>query len=87
MEVDFASESRIADSLLQRCVEEVSNSQSDVEKALRSPGAVVAIAKLISVAEDGKSDTLFLNIFRLGAVVALSIRDIESIVTVKQDLH
>jgi len=52
--------------------------QSEIEKALRSPGAVVAIAKLCSVGQSNP-EMCCLNIFRLGAVVALSIRDAESI--------
>jgi hypothetical protein len=75
--IDFESESRLADSLLKRCIEQV-NSQSEVEKALKSPGAIVAIAKLCSVGVSNP-ETCCLNIFRLGAVVALSIRDVESI--------
>lgn len=76
-EFDFEQESRIADTLIKRCIENLKK-DSDVEKALRSPGAVVAIAKLRSVA-DADSDLLCVNLFRLGATVALSIRDVESI--------
>jgi hypothetical protein len=75
---DFKSESRLADSLLKRCIEEVSNPQSEMEKALRSPGAIVAIAKLCSVGQSNP-EMCCLNLFRLGAMVALSIRDMESI--------
>jgi len=75
--LDFESESRLADSLLKRCIEQFS-SQSEIEKALRSPGAVVAIAKLCSVGMSNP-ELCCLNIFRLGAMVALSIRDVESI--------
>lgn len=79
--IDFESENRIADTIIKRCIENL-NRDSAVEKALRSPGAVVAIAKLRSVANlnsDSGSDLLCLNLFRLGATVALSIRDVESI--------
>ena len=75
--LDFESESRLANSLLKRCTEQLSP-QSEIEKALRSPGAVVAIAKLCSVGQSNP-EMCCLNIFRLGAVVALSIRDAESI--------
>lgn len=71
----FESESRLANTLLQRCMENHTKN-SEVEKALQSPGAVVAIAKLVSVG-NLNTEVMYLNIFRLGATVALSIRDAE----------
>ena len=76
--MDFESESRLANSLLNRCIEHASHGDSEVQKALLSPGAIVAIAKLMQVG-DRNTDVLYLNLFRLGATVALSIRDAESI--------
>lgn len=74
--IDFDSEERQSCSVLKRCIEyQYPNSES--EKALRSPGVIVAIAKLRSASTD--QDVLSLNLFRLGAIVALSIRDAESI--------
>jgi hypothetical protein len=73
----FESESRLANTLLQRCIENHTE-DSEVEKALRSPGAIVAIAKLLSVGATNP-EVMYLNIFRLGATVALSIRDVEAI--------
>jgi len=75
---DFEAEGRQANSLLKRCIERVNKPDSEIEKALRSPGVIVAIAKLHSVARDNP-ELLYLNIFRLGATVALSIRDVEAI--------
>jgi hypothetical protein len=75
--IDFESESRLADSLLKRCIEQ-HTVDSETEKALRSPGAIVAIAKLCSVGQSNP-EMCCLNLFRLGAVVALSIRDVGSI--------
>ena len=75
---DFESEGRQANSLLKRCIENVSKPDSEIEKALRSPGVLVAIAQLHSAAKD-TPELLYLNIFRLGATVALSIRDVEAI--------
>lgn len=77
--IDFESESRLADSLLRSCIEKVTKDNSEIEKALRSPGVVVAIAKLHSVTTEETKELLYCNIFRLGAMVALSIRDVESI--------
>lgn len=74
---DFDSECRLADVLLKRCMSQL-KSDSEVERALASPGALVAIAKLRTV-PDADPDILCLNIFRLGATVALSIRDVEQI--------
>lgn len=75
--IDFDSESRLADSLLKRCIEQ-HTVDSEAEKALRSPGAIVAIAKLCSVGTINP-EMCCLNLFILGAVVALSIRDAEAI--------
>jgi hypothetical protein len=78
---DFDQESRQANALIKRCIENL-NTNSAVEKALHSPGAIVAIAKLRSVVTQsaGKEmDLLCVNLFRLGATVALSIHDVESI--------
>ena len=77
-EFNFEAEGRQATSLLKRCIENVNKPDSEVEKALKSPGVIVAIAQLHSVAKDNP-ELLYLNIFRLGATVALSIRDVEAI--------
>ena len=77
-EFNFERESLLADSLLKRCIERVTD-DSEVEKALRSPGVIVAIAKLHDVTPECNREVLYLNIFRLGAMVALSIRDVTSI--------
>jgi hypothetical protein len=76
--MDFESESRLANCLLKRCIEHASCDHSEVQRALMSPGAIVAIAKLMAVG-DRNTEVLYLNLFRLGATVALSIRDAESI--------
>lgn len=76
--IDFESECRLANSLLKRCIEDIKNPESEAQKALSSPGAIVAIAKLRTV-PDSDQDILCMNLFRLGAVVALSIRDVEAI--------
>ena len=75
---DFEAEGRQANSLLKRCIENVNKPDSKIEKALKSPGVIVAIAQLHSIARDNP-ELLYLNIFRLGATVALSIRDVEAI--------
>ena len=77
-EFNFELEGRQANSLLKRCIENVQKPDSGVEKALKSPGVIVAIAQLHSVVRESP-ELLYLNIFRLGATVALSIRDAEAI--------
>lgn len=75
--IDWESELRLANALLKRCIE-CHTIDSEVEKALRSPGAITAIAKMRTV-PNVDQDVLCMNLFRLGAVVALSIRDAEAI--------
>jgi hypothetical protein len=78
LDFDLEAEARLANSLLKRCIENVQKPNSEVEKALRSPGVLAAISKLESVVRESP-ELLYLNIFRLGATVALSIRDAEAI--------
>ena len=78
IDFDFEREKELANSLLKRCIENVQKPDSEVERALRSPGVLVAISKLESVVRD-EPELLYINLFRLGATVALSIRDVEAI--------
>jgi len=80
-------EIRLANDLLKACRLSVVSAQENgiennrLEKTLQAPGVMMAISMLMSTAAEHNfpPHILMMNVFRLGAMVAYSINDAESI--------